>query len=257
MSKNRAIEINSLSARPFPITVDFSVKENFYRVFLTPISVSEIIELLPYQLLLIFNVNSYEFDISRELTLFEIVNERSSYLTKFDEETLLMEKKQVVKLLEEVSHYNFCLIDAVKEIGIDDVIQLIDLADKFNELTVIKETDSNFFLSSHDDCYFYFETNNKKLAFELVSLQIKILVSKFSNQQTDKLNFEPSELIIKDEFSIIIPQNPIETAEKVFWKIFEGTFKDFVYREEMPESKFNLVYSKLNNEIKIEKVRND
>jgi len=255
MSKKRAIEVNSLSARPFPITVDFSVKENFYRVFLTPISVSEIMESLPYQFFLIFNVNSYEFDMSRELTLSEIVNERSSYLTKFDEETLTMEKKQVVKLLEEVSHYNFCLIDAVKEIEIDDVIQIIDLADKFSELTVIKETNSNFFLSSHDDCYLYFETNDKNLAFKLISLQIKILVSIFSNQPTYKLNFEPSELIIKDEVSIVIPQNPTETSEKVSWKIFEGTFKDFVYREEMPKSKFDLVYLKSNNEIKIEKVR--
>lgn len=90
-----------------------------------------------------------------------------------------MEKKQIAKVLEEVPHYNLCLIDATKEIGIDNVIQIIDLADKLNELTVIKETGSNFFLSSHDDCYFYFETNDKNLAFELISVQIKFLFPNF------------------------------------------------------------------------------
>lgn len=254
MSERRAVDINSLSARPFPITVDFSVKENFYRVFLTPMSVAEVIDLLPYNRFLIFDVDTYEFDNLKTLTLSDVVSTRSGYLTKFDEETLLMDKGQTVKFLEDVSHYNFCLIDAAEEIGIDKVIQIIDLADKLNELTVIKETESNFFLSSHDDCYFYFETNDKNLAYKLVSLQIKILISTSLNHPINKLQFDPSELLTQNEMSIVIPQNPIKTVEKVFWKIFEGTFRDFVFREEMPESKLSLVYYESNNEIEIEKV---
>jgi hypothetical protein len=252
MSESRAVEINSLKARPFPITVDFSVKENFYCVFLTPMSVSEIIDLLPYNTFLIFNVDTYEFANSKALPLSDVVNKCSGYLTKFDEETLLMDKEQIVKFLDDVSHYNLCLIDAAEKIEIDKVIQIIDLADKLNELTVIEETKSNFFLSSHDDCYFYFETNDENLAYDLISLQIKTLVSTSLNQAINELQFDPGELLTKNEISIVIPQNPVKTVGKVFWKIFEGTFRDFVYREEKTESKQALVYYETNKEIKIE-----
>ena len=255
ISENSAIDVNSLSGHPFPITVDFSVKEGFYRIFLTPIRVLEILDLLPLNTFIIFNVDTYEFDDSRPLTLAEIVNKYSTYLKKFDEETLLMEKKEIIRLLTVVPHYNFCLIDAKKDIEIDKVIQIIDCADKWNEITVIKESDSNFFLSSHDDCYLYFETNDKRLAFELISLQIKILITAVSNCSPDELEFNPEEIIKQNEFSVVIPQNPVRTNEKISWKILKGTFKEFVYKEKITESNFDLVYFENSKEIKIEKVR--
>jgi len=69
------------------------------------------------------------------------------------------------------------------------------------------------------------------------------------------LKLNPKDVIIKDEFSIVIPQNPIKTFERTTWKILDGTFKDFVYSKEMNESEFEIAYYESTKSIKIEKVR--
>ena len=253
--ENRAINLNSLNGEAFPITVDFSIQNGFYRIYLTPISLIEIIDLIPFETFLVFNVNSHEYEDSKSLSLNEIVSKYASYSKKFDEETLLMDKGGIIQLLNEISHYNFCLIDSTPEIEIDKVIQIIDLADKWKKIIVIEEVCSNVFLSSHDDCYLYIETNDKTLALDLISLQIKILVATVSDCPIYNLNFNPKDLITQESFSIVIPQNPIKTTDKVAWKIFGGTFKDCVYKDQIVESKNSLIYLEAEKTIKIEKVR--
>ena len=256
LSDNKAININSLNGNPFPVNIEFSAKNGFYKIDLIPMSVLEVLELIPLNSFLIFNVDANEYDGLKPLTLANLVNKYSEYLKKFDEETLLLKKESLIKLLNEISHYNFCLIDANSEIDIDKVIQIIDFADKWNKITVIEETFSNLFLSSHDDCYLYLETNNKNLAFEVIALQIKTLITTISDCSVNDLKFDSNELITSDNFSIVIPQNPVKISDKVSWKILNGTFKDFVYSNELIERDVELVFSEATNEIKIEKVRN-
>lgn len=255
--ENRAININSLNGSSFPVTIEFAKLNEIYRIYLTPISVLEIINLIPLNTFLVFNVDANEYDGLKAITLKQFADKYSAYLKVFDEETVLMEKEKIIQLLDEISHYNFCLIDVAKEIEIDKVIQIIDLADKWNEKTIIDELSTNVFLSSHDDCYLYLETNDENLALELIGLQIKILVATTTDCHINNLQFNSNDLIAKDEFSIVIPQNPIKTSEQISWKILEGTFKDFVYSKEMNESNFEVIYSESSNIIKIEKVRSD
>lgn len=256
-SKNRAININSLNGNSFPVTIEFAKTNNIYRIYLTPISVLEMINLISLNTFLVFNVDANEFDEGlKSFNLKQLADKYSAYLKAFDEETLLMNKEEFVQLLDEISHYNLCLIDVGMETNIDKAIQIIDLADKWNEKTIIDELSANVFLSSHDDCYLYLETNNRNLAIELIALQIKILVATISDCSVDNLELNPKDVILKNEFSIVIPQNPIKISERITWKIFEGTFKDFVYSKEMNESEFELSYYESNKSIKIEKVRN-
>lgn len=252
--ENRAININSLNGNPFPVTVEFGKVNKVYRIYLTPISILEIIDLIPLNTFLVFNVDANEYDGLKPVSLRQLAGKYSSYLEAFDEETLLINKESLIQLLNEISHYNFCLIDAGKETEIDKVIQVIDLANKWNEKTIINELPANVFLSSHDDCYLYLETNNENLALELIGLQIKILVATISTPSINELKLNSKDVIIKNEFSIVIPQNPIKTSERITWKIFEGTFKDFVYSKEMNESEFQIAYYESTDNIKIEKV---
>lgn len=257
ISENRAININSLNGNSFPVTIEFAKVNEIYRIYLTPISVLEIINLIPLNIFLIFNVDANEYNGLKPVTLKQLAYKYSSYLKTFDDETLLIDKENLVQLLNEISHYNFCLIDAKRETEIDKVIQVIDFADKWNEKTVINELSANVFLSSHDDCYLYLETNDENLAFELIGIQLKVLVSTTSDCPINELKLNSKDVIIKDEFSIIIPQNPIKASEKITWKILEGTFKDFVYSKDMKESEFEIAYYESTGVIKIEKVRSD
>ncbi len=95
------------------------------------------------------------------------------------------------------------------------------MADKWNEKTIIDELSANIFLSSHDGCCLYLETNDENLALELIGLQIKILVATISDCSINDLKLNSKDVIIKDEFSIVIPQNPIKTSDRITWKIFE------------------------------------
>jgi hypothetical protein len=253
--ENRAININSLNGNPFPVNIELAKMNDIYRVYLTPISVLEILDLIPFNTFLVFNVDSNEYNGTEPITLKQLAAKYSSYLEAFDEETLLIDKKSLIQLLTEISHYNFYLIDAGTETKINKVIQVIDLADKWNEKTIINEVSANVFLSSHDDCYLYVETSGENLALELIGLQIKILVTTVTDVSINKLKFNPKDIIAEDEFSIMIPENPVITSERTAWRILEGTFKDFVYSKEMTESEFELVFDELNNAIKIEKVR--
>ena len=153
ISENRAININSLNGNSFPVTVEFGKENEIYRIYLTPISVLEILNLIELDTFLVFNVDSNEYDGTEPITLKQLASKYSAYLETFDDETLLMDKEHIIRLLNEISHYNFCLIDTGTETKIDKVIQIIDLADKWNEKTVIDELSANVFLSSHDDCY--------------------------------------------------------------------------------------------------------
>lgn len=258
ISENRAININSLNGNSFPVTVEFGKANEVYRIYLTPISILEVIDLIPLNTFLVFNVDANEYyDGLKSFTLKQLADKYSSYLKTFDEETLLISKESLIQLLNKISHYNFCLIDAGAETEIDKVIQIIDLADKWNEKTVINELSASIFLSSHDDCYLYLETSDENLALELIGLQIKILVSTISNCSINGLKLNSKDLIIKDEFSIVIPQNPIKTFGRVSWKILEGTFKDFVYSKELDESEFEVAYYESTSNVKIEKVRSN
>lgn len=252
--EDRAITINSLNGDSFPVSIDFSKKHSAFRVYLTPISVLEIVDLIPSGTFLIFNVDANEYDGTRRISLEQFTAKYSSYLEKFDDETLLLDKKSIIQLLEEISHYNFCLIELELNAEIEKVIQIIDLADKWNETTVIKEVSSSIFLSSHDDCYLYVETNDENIALELIKLLIKILITNTLNCPINELKFNPKDLINQGDFSIVIPQSPIKTLKKVTWKIFEGTFRDFVYSKKTLISKSNLVYFEDDKEIQIEKV---
>jgi hypothetical protein len=256
-NSERAININSLNGNDFPINIEFAKINEVYRIYLMPISVLEIIDLIPLNIFLVFKVDTNNFDGLKPTTLRTFAEKYSSFLTDFDEETLLMDKESIVQLLENISHYNFSLIDADREINIDEVIQIIDLSDKWNEKVVIDELSANVFLSSHDDCYLYLETNNENVALELIARQIKILIATITNCSLDELNFDPKELIFQNDFSIVIPQNPTINFNRNIWKIFDGTFKDFIYSKEMAESKYSLVYYETDNLIKIEKVRSD
>lgn len=254
-SDNKAINCNSLNGNPFPVNIEFSEKNGFYKIYLIPMSVLEILELIPLNTFLVFNVDANEYDGFKPLTLANLADKYSEYLKKFDEQTILMKKESIIRLLNETSHYNFCLIETKPEIDIDKAFQIIDLADKLDEITIIEETSSNLFLSLHDDCYLYLETNNKNLAFEVTALQIKTLDRTISDCSVNDLKFDSKELITSDNFSIVIPQNLTKTPEKISWKILDGTFKDFVYSNELIERDFELVFSEATKEIKIEKVR--
>lgn len=251
----RAININSLNGNSFPVNIEFTKINEFYRINLMPISVLETVDLIPFDTFLVFKVDANEFDGLKPITLKQFAERYSSFLTDFDEETLLMDKKSIIQLLNDISHYNFSLIDADREISVDKVIQIIDLSDKWDEKIVIDELSANIFLSSHDDCYLYLETKDEKFALELIARQIKILITTITDCSLDKLNFDPKELIFRDNFSIVIPQNPTTNFNRNIWKIFEGTFEDFIYSKEMTESGYNLVYYELEKNIKIEKVR--
>ena len=235
------------------MAIEFAEKNGFYRINLIPISVLEIFELISLKTFLVFNVDANEYDGLKALSLTEMVDKYSAYLKKFDDETLLMDKENVIQLLDEIYHYNFCLIDVESEINVDKIIQIIDLADKWNEITVVEETSSNLFISSHDDCYSYIETTDKNLAFNLIALQIKTLATTISDCSVNEFNFDTSEIITESDFSIVIPQTPIKISEKVSWKILVGTFKDFVYSNKMPEYDKRLVLDKATNEIKLKK----
>ena len=254
ISENRAININLLNGNSFPVNIEFKKVNEIYRIYLMPISILEIMDLISQDTFLVFNVDANEYDESKAITLKSLAEKYSSYSKAFDEETLLIGKQSLVRLLNEISHYNFCLINTDKEIELEEVIQIIDVADKWDDINVTGEVNANIFLSSHDDCCVYFETNDENLALELIGLQIKILVSTVTNFTLDKMKFNPKELVMKDEFSIVISQNPVEISQRITWAILEGTFKDFVYSKEMNKSEFELVYEKLNGNIKIKKV---
>lgn len=254
ISKNRAININSLNGNSFPVGIEYAKVNEVYRIYLMPISILEIMDLIPFDTFLVFNVDANEYDSFKPVTLKTLAENYSNYLKIFDEETLLINKENLIQLLSEISHYNFCLIDTEKEIDIDKVIQIIDLADKWNELNITKEVDANMFLSSHDDCYLYLETTDENLALKLIELQIKILVATTTDCSINELKFNPKELITKNEFSIIIPQNSTKTDEQTNWEILEGTLKEFVYSKQMSKSEFELFYDEPENSIKVEKV---
>lgn len=251
--ETKAININSLNGVSFPVSIEFNKTQDFFRIYLTPISILEIIDLIPQNSFLIFNVDANEYENLNSLTLKQLINKYSSYTKIFDEETILLNKENLIRLLNEISHYNFCLIDAQPEIELNEVIQIIDLADKWNEIIVIKETSANVFLSSHDDCYMYFETASGNLAFEIIGRQIKTLVTTVTDCPINKLIFDSKDIITQNNFSIVIPQNPVQINEFTIWKILEGTFKDFVYSKQMNESEFSLVYNRANNHIKLKK----
>lgn len=251
-TEHRAIDKNFLNGNPFPVNINFSLKDNFYSVHLTPMSISEIFEFIPQNTFLIFDVD-YEVLKLRLMNLSDVVEKYSSYLKKFCDETLLIDKKSLRKLLDEISHHNFCLIDAETDIDVTEVSQIVRCADRSNELTVIREVGRNFFLSSHDDCYLYFETNDEDLSRELISRQIKTLVSTGVKCPLDTLKFNSDDLITRNEFSIMIFQNPVKTQKEVRWKIFDGTFRELFDGNEPLQSNSELVYFENTREIKIEK----
>src|SRR4051794_40008854 len=115
MSEKRAIDTNSLNGNAFPVNIDFSSKRGVWRVFFVPLSVLEVIDFISQETFLVFNVDHYNYVDLKTLSLEEVASNHSAYLKKFDDETLLMDKKSVTRLLREMPHYNFCLIDIGKE----------------------------------------------------------------------------------------------------------------------------------------------
>lgn len=255
MIERRAITINSLNGSPFPTNINFSLKNGVYSVYLIPVSVLEVMNFINQDSFLVFNVDHYEHNDGKPRSLAEVVSKHSIYQIKFDEETLVMDRKSVIRLLDEIAHYNFCLIDVEPQIEIDKVIEIIDFVDKWNETTIIDRVGSNIFLSSHDDCYLHIETSNENLALNLISSQIKILVSTVLNCSINDLKFNPKELAPQAEFSIMIPQNSVKTPERTTWKIYNATYRDFIYNPESIESTLELVYFEADKTIKIKKVR--
>lgn len=244
MTSKNAIDINLLNGNQFPVTIEYSSKNGIYCVYLTPISVREVIRLLPEDTFLIFNVDTNESDGG---SLDNTCENYSSFLKVFDGETLLMTRQQVIELLNNVDHYNFHLISVREDIDIDSVIQIIDISDKWNVATVIDKTNSEIFISSHDDCYLYIETNDEKLAEQLVALQIEALVNTVSTSMSE-LKADIQELIATRPFSVVIPRTFKENSEEITWKILEGSFKNFVHGESLvPSGK--LTYSKGNGKI--------
>lgn len=245
--------MNSLNGSDFPVGIEFSVQNGIYKVYLLPLSVLEVIDFIRRETFLVFNVDANEYDGIRPLTLAEIVSEYSSFIAEFDEETLLIDRKSVIELLNEISHYNFCLIDVEREIDIDQVIEIIDLSAQPFEITITDRVGANVFLSSHDDCYLYVETKDAHFALDLISLLIKTLVSTVSNIQPSDLKFNPKELTDHEKFSVIIPQNPVKTPAGTNWKIFDATFKDYIYNSETIKSDAELIYSETDQTIHIKK----
>jgi hypothetical protein len=251
MSK-KAIEINSLNYHPFPINIDYSEIGGIYKVFLCPISVSEIIEILPFKSFLIFDVDHQEYgEEFKYISLAEIAEKYSTIIKDFDNETILMKKQDFIRLIDEINHYNLKLIDAQENIELEKVIQIIDLAEKLDESSITNETGQAFFLSSHDDCYLYFETKDKNLTLDLISLQIKTLVTTISDCSFEEMSFDPKELTEKEEFSIMISQSPTEERDKIIWKIYNSTFKEYVYESEKLQSDSNLIFDLITKEIRM------
>ncbi|MEO6590037.1 MAG: hypothetical protein ABIP06_12110, partial [Pyrinomonadaceae bacterium] len=73
ISKRKAINLNSLNGNSFPIAIEFSEKNGFYRINLIPISVLEIFELISFKTFLVFNVDANEYDGVKALSLAEMV----------------------------------------------------------------------------------------------------------------------------------------------------------------------------------------
>lgn len=233
MTNSTAINVNSLNGNPFPVAIEYSQKEGVYCLYLTPISVGEIFDFLPGDIFLVFNVDSNEFDGTGSISLIDVCKNHSSFVKAFDNETLLMRKEQIISLLNHVGHYNFHLISAKEDMDLDSVIQVIDISDKWNDATVIDKTNSEIFISSHDDCYLYLETKDKELAEQLISLQIKTLVKTVSTKPMSDLTIKAQEFITINPLSIVIPRTLEEDNEHISWQILEGSFKNFVYGEEM------------------------
>ncbi len=243
MIDSSAINTNSLNGNLFPVAIEYSQKQGVYCLYLTPISVGEIIDFLPGDIFLVFNVDSNEFDGSGSISLVDVCKNYSSFLKAFDNETLLMKKGQIIGFLNNVDHYNFHLISAKEDIDMDSVIQVIDISDKWNDAPIIDKTNSEIFISSHDDCYLYLETRDKKLAEQLISLQLKTLIKTVSMKAMSDLTDNMEELMRIDPLSIVIPRDLDEDNEHISWQILAGSFKNFVYGEEMSELG-NLIYSK-------------
>jgi hypothetical protein len=256
MPEDRAIDVNSLNGNPFPVIIEYSVKENSFSVHLAPLSVAEVADLLPAAYFLIFNVDTHDFDGSGIATLSKTEDNPSAFIKKFDEEILLMTKEQVISFVNSVGHYNFNLLAVEAGIDVEKILQVLELAEAgMSESTIIDKLDSELYLNSHDDCYLYVETNDKSLVERLVSLQIKTLVATHSKRSVSELRFDASELTGKGRLSVVIPPM-IEFSEgRVSWKVLDGTFKDFVYGKEMPDIGLRLVLAGV--EIEIEKVRSD
>ena len=241
MSEYNAIEKNSLNGHPFPVSVEFSAKGDLFCVHSTPISVLEVIDLLPSRTYLLFNIDTNEYDELATVPLSRVANDCSSFIRKIDDEVLLMSQEQIIKLLNHVSHYNFNLIDVDESISDELVLRILELTDKVGDSTVIDKSDSEVYLNSHDDCYLYIETKDRTLAEQLILLQIKTLVTTIGNKTIAEVTFDPQEILLNDPLSLVIPQIPKEEPGKVTWNILEGTFKDFVYEKAMRDSGLRLV----------------
>jgi hypothetical protein len=255
MLEDEALKVNSLNGDPFPVTIAYSENENLFRVYLTPLSVAEMADLLPETSFLVFNVDTNEFDESGSVTLSQAADRYSNFVKKFDDEILLMGKEQVIQLLLNVGHYNFNLIALEESIDVDKVLQVLDLAKRFGETTVVDKVGSQLYLNSHDDCYLYLETNDRTLAEKLISLQIRTLIGVYLAISPDELTFSSGDLIKNCPLSIVIPQVAEEKGGRVFWQILDGTFKDYVYGQNLRESGLKLVLS--GTGVQIEKVRSD
>jgi len=204
---------------------------------------------LPPSTFLLFNVDTNEFNESGMDTLSQIANRASSCIRKIDDEILLMSKEQIIDLLKIGSHYNFNLIEVEGSIDEEKVIRILDLSEKSREGTVVDKTDSEIYMNSHDDCYLYIETKDKTFAEQLISRQFETLVTTIVPIQVEQLNFDPREIMLRVPLSVVIPQIHHKEDRKIIWKILEGTFKDFVYEKELPDSGLRLVLTGSNLEI--------
>ena len=224
-----ALEVNTLNSSSFPLSIDFKNKGNYYQLYLTALSVSEIAHIIikySDKHLTLFDIDHNDYEKSLE----KICSYNNLKYLKYDSENISIESYDLPKLLENICHYNFHMFDS--NLFLDEITYLtfkenLSLNKSENILTSFQ--DINNYIDVHDDCYFYLETKNIELVKEIISY----LLNLYFKLQNFKVSISP--LIIDEILNgslplLLSPEIPSKKNHiNNSFVIYNNFFHDYIY----------------------------
>jgi hypothetical protein len=260
-----AFTINLLGNSAFPFSAAFSQKENLHNLYIFPLqieSITDLIEKYVERYLVVFNVDHYwETKAGKWQSLVEVAQEQKLNFDIFDDETICFEKYELAKLLKDFSHYNFAFFDFEEKPDIDLVLENYIIFDdqnwKEDSFLLNKVKKTSFFLSSHDDCYLNLETYNLNFLHDVFERNLQFYVSTYllENEQKgvsdSKLEMQTlSEILSENKEVTICLKN---TFAKENTLVIPFSNKKYDFYEQTEEINGKILFDFENNEWKVER----
>ncbi len=177
-----SLTINQLGLRgsPFPLSATFRQDvDGVFHISLFPLSVQEIADLLLNRVqdtCAVFDVDLHSYCGSHQHSLEEVLEELEVSHDRLRPNCVTLSKSGLEKLIGEVGHYNFHMIDLPTGLGADDIAEMRPILKDHDqrEAMLPKVHGSRVFLDTHDDCYLYVESRDVDLLYGVFARLMQI-----------------------------------------------------------------------------------